>query len=147
MRTAVYLLLLVFLLETLCESKYRTNPIRFDLAIERLVQYRNYIPEDIFDSIPYAITVKYMITSLLSSSSNETSKCEEEFRILVNASLRREMWALKVLDAWGKPLPSGILKGNVYWTGNYDECVQQLYQPGKKSFVQQPFDTQHCTYF
>lgn len=147
MRTAVYLLLLVFLLETLCESKYRTNPIRFDLAIERLIQYRNYTPEDIFDSIPYAIRVEHMITYLLPSSSNETSKCEEEFRILVNASLQGEMWALKVLDAWGKPLPSGILTGNVYWIGNYDECVQQLYQPGTKSFIQQPFDTQHCTYF
>ncbi|CAF5177198.1 unnamed protein product, partial [Rotaria sp. Silwood1] len=55
------------------------------------------------------------------------------------------MWALKVLDAWGKPLPSGLLKGNTYWVGNYDECIQPMYSPNNKTFLSQPFDTQYCT--
>ncbi|CAF2710964.1 unnamed protein product [Rotaria sp. Silwood2] len=55
------------------------------------------------------------------------------------------MWALKVLDAWGKPLPSGLLKGNTYWVGDYDECIQPMYLPNNKTFLSQPFNTQYCT--
>jgi len=72
--------------------------------------------------------------------------CEQDFQTIITGALQFETWALKVVDAWGKPLPSGLLRGNVYWTGNYDECVEQMYLPDNKSFVTQPFDTQHCTY-
>ncbi|CAF4855020.1 unnamed protein product [Rotaria sp. Silwood1] len=68
-----------------------------------------------------------------------------DFEILLQAALNRDMWALKVLDAWGKPLPSGLLKGNTYWVGNYDECIQPMYLPNNKTFLSQPFDTQYCT--
>ncbi|CAF3060708.1 unnamed protein product [Rotaria sp. Silwood2] len=51
---------------------------------------------------------------------------------------------MKVFDAWGKPLPSGLLKGNVFWLGNYDECINPLYQINNKSFVRQLIDTQYC---
>lgn len=76
--------------------------------------------------------------------SNQSTTCERDLDTLINAALNNELWALKVFDAWGKPLPSGILKGNILWLGNYDECIDLLYEEEKKSFVQQPIDTQYC---
>jgi hypothetical protein len=77
-------------------------------------------------------------------SINQSTTCERDLQVLIDALSQRQLWALKVLDAWGKPLPSGLLKGNTFWIGNYDECVNPLYQLNNKSFVQQPFDTQYC---
>jgi hypothetical protein len=64
--------------------------------------------------------------------------------ILIEAATNRQLWALKVLDSWGKPLPSGLLKGNLYWSGDYDECIEPLYQYTNKSFLKQPFNTRYC---
>ena len=83
-----------------------------------------------------------MLSHLLSS--NATTICEREFGMIVESTVRRELWALKVMDAWGKPLPSGLLNDNTYWTGNYDECIQPLYQSTNKKFLSQPLSTQHC---
>ncbi|CAF0747409.1 unnamed protein product [Adineta steineri] len=80
-----------------------------------------------------------------SFSSNTTNVCEQNFEIILQGVLKRDMWAMKILDAWGKPLPSGILSGHVHWMGNYDECLQQIYLPTNKSFVSQPINTQYCT--
>lgn len=60
--------------------------------------------------------------------------------------MAKETWPRKVLDAWGKPLPSSILKDNMYSVGDYDECVNPMYDPANKSFIYQPFDTQHCMF-
>ena len=78
-------------------------------------------------------------------SSGQSTECERDLEILIRAAAQRELWALKVFDAWGKPLPSGLLNGNIFWTGNYDECVNPLYQEKNRSFVRQPVDTQYCT--
>lgn len=86
--------------------------------------------------------------SLLDNSRLSTSQrtvCERDLEILISAASQRELWALKVFDAWGKPLPSGLLNGNIFWTGNYDECINPLYQENNRSFVRQPVDTQYCT--
>jgi hypothetical protein len=129
----------------LCQAKYQMIPLRLDLAITKFVQYQYFTPVNILNDVPYTITLAQMSARMSSISSNQTTICEQEFGVIIEAALRRDMWALKVIDAWGKPLPSGILKGNLYWTGNYDECLQELYLPENKSFVQQPFDTQYCT--
>ncbi|XP_039494712.1 nose resistant to fluoxetine protein 6 isoform X1 [Drosophila santomea] len=34
----------------------------------------------------------------------------------------RQIWALKMIDSWGT-VPSGLLTGNVYDLGNFDECL------------------------
>lgn len=144
--TVIVLLVMLFLPPgILCQHKYQTIPLRFDLAIAKFGQYQHFTPADILNDVPYSITLTEISARMSSLSSNQTTICEQEFGVIVEAALRRDMWALKVIDAWGKPLPSGILKGNLYWTGNYDECLQQLYLPENKSFVQQPFDTQYCT--
>ena len=75
---------------------------------------------------------------------NASTICEFELQTLITAASRGELWAIKVFDAWGKPLPSGLLTGNLFSLGNYDECVDLLYQNDNRSFVSQPIDTQYC---
>ena len=79
-------------------------------------------------------------------SGNKTNACEKDFEMFLQAVSKGEMWAIKVFDAWGKPLPSGVLSGNTYWVINYDECAKEMYSPTNKSFEPQPFNTQHCKY-
>jgi hypothetical protein len=74
------------------------------------------------------------------------SRCSQELADLLNGTQHKQKWAMKLIDAWGKPLPSGLLTGNLYWMGNYDECLDALYQTEDKSFLQQPFDSQYCKY-
>jgi hypothetical protein len=50
------------------------------------------------------------------------------------------------LDATGK-IPSGILNGNIYWMGEYDECVNSTatIMTGPNSSVpSHPFNGQYC---
>jgi hypothetical protein len=54
---------------------------------------------------------------------NKTNACEQDFEIILQAALKRDMWAIKVITSWGKLLPAGVLSGNIYWVGNYDECL------------------------
>jgi hypothetical protein len=96
------------------------------------------------DASTYSITFDKMSSYVSSLSDNKTTQCEQDFEIILEAVLKRETWAMKVFDSWGKPLPSGVLKGNIYWTGSYDECIQPMYLPNNKTFVKQPFDTQYC---
>lgn len=41
-----------------------------------------------------------------------------------------------VFDAWGK-IPSGILLGNQYELGNFDECLEVNYKENMSTFVGQ----------
>ncbi|KAL3870701.1 hypothetical protein ACJMK2_038745 [Sinanodonta woodiana] len=61
---------------------------------------------------------KYL-TSVMSKLSTE---CQNDVQLLLGAISKGEGWALKFLDAIGKP-PSGILDGHTLWLGSYDECV------------------------
>ncbi|CAF0937128.1 unnamed protein product [Adineta steineri] len=136
-----------FLFCTLCPNIIsHSSPYRFDLAIHRLNQYQKFLPINPTKDIPYNLTVEQMLQyNMFSSiSNNKTTHCEQDFEIILQAALKSDMWAIKVIDAWGKPLPSGILKGNTFWVGSYDECLQPMYLPANKSFISQPFNTQHC---
>ncbi|KAH8382734.1 hypothetical protein KR009_004983 [Drosophila setifemur] len=48
--------------------------------------------------------------------------CLKEMANFAMALSAGEFWALKMIDSWGY-LPSGILTGNFYDFGNYDECL------------------------
>jgi hypothetical protein len=124
---------------------YQTLPLQFKLITNR-IRYDQHFKLDELIDFPYMLTPARMSAYLSSFSSREVSTCEQDFEKIVNGALELDTWSLKVIDAWGKPLPSGLLKGNLFWTGNYDECVEQLYLPNNKSFLPQLFDTQHCTY-
>lgn len=121
-------------------------PLRFDQAIYNLHQYRNFSSEDLYKYVEYNLTPEQILERMSSFSvfNNITTQCKQDFDTVVQAASFKEMWAVKVLDAWGKPLPSGVLKGNVYWVGDYNECLKPMYYPANKSFIAQPFNTQHC---
>lgn len=122
-------------------------PLRFDLVLSHLRQnqYYSFNSPTLYEE--YNFTPERMLKYIsMSLPNNETSLCERDFQTVLQAALKQHTWALKVLDAWGKPLPSGVLKGNTYWVGNYDECIHPMYNPANKSFIIQPFDTQHCMY-
>ena len=122
-------------------------PRRFNLAIDRMRQEQRHISLDINNYIEYNVTPEQMLKHMsMSIESNTTNICEKDFEIILQAALKRDMWAMKVIDAWGKPLPSGILSGNVYWVGNYDECLHEMYVIKNKTFVSQLFKTQYCEY-
>jgi len=137
----------VFFLFSICPLNIVSQnfPYRFDQAINRLSRYRNFSPTDLIKDVQYNLNIEEMLQYISSSiSNNKTTQCEQEFEFILQAALQRDMWAIKVLDAWGKPLPSGLLKGNTFWVGSYDECIQPMYLPTNKTFLSQPFNTQHC---
>lgn len=114
--------------------KFRLDSILNDIEYNELIKLSNIIkPNEI-------------LNSLLSSNRKEISLCEEEFQMILNKSLEFDLWALKIIDSWGKALPSGLLKGNVFWTGNYDECIEELYLPNNKTYLSQPFHNQYCMF-
>ena len=122
-------------------------PLLSDVLVDQLRQQQHYTSFDVNNYVDYNRTPQQMLEQMSSLlSSNETNVCEQDFELILQAALKREMWAMKIIDAWGKPLPSGVLSGNVYWVGNYDECLQEMYLPNNKSFVSQPFNTQYCKY-
>ncbi len=141
MNMFMFLLIILSLRNIQCQM----FSIEFNSIINRIRYYQN-SKIDQFVDFDYTITRDRMFDYLTSVSNKQISICEEDFQSIINDALRDQIWALKVIDAWGKPLPSGILKGNIYWTGNYDQCIQQLYLPDTKSFVIQPINTQYCMF-
>ncbi|XP_021346852.1 nose resistant to fluoxetine protein 6-like isoform X1 [Mizuhopecten yessoensis] len=65
--------------------------------------------------------------------------CSAALDVLVVEVKEQKTWALKMIDAWGKP-PSGILTGNTHMRGSFDQClaVQPEIEKGT------PFATTFC---
>ncbi|XP_013400860.1 O-acyltransferase like protein-like [Lingula anatina] len=61
-------------------------------------------------------------SGLLGRPANVSSECYEDAFLFLQGLQRGEPWALKLLDAMGKP-ETGIYQGNLMWMGFYDECV------------------------
>jgi hypothetical protein len=137
----MYIAVLVILLVIVRSS------IAAGMRREWIPMQRNQVDPDLGDDAPSTSIVSIrpeLLLSQTSLSTNQSTPCERDLAILILAASQRELWALKVFDAWGKPLPPGILKGNIFWLGNYGECVDELYQEKNRSFVRQPIDTQFC---
>nr|CAI5836893.1 unnamed protein product [Callosobruchus analis] len=66
---------------------------------------------------PYSLEI---IGQVLFSLKNE--RCVEETTLALEAMTRHEKWALEMFDSFPK-FPTGILYGNHYELGNFDECV------------------------
>ncbi|KAH8347531.1 hypothetical protein KR059_012045, partial [Drosophila kikkawai] len=49
-------------------------------------------------------------------------KCHSDIDKLATGLQSGQYWALKMIDAWGS-IPSGLLTGNLYDLGNFDECL------------------------
>ncbi|XP_069123536.1 nose resistant to fluoxetine protein 6-like [Argopecten irradians] len=63
-------------------------------------------------------------------------QCYSHLQSMVSALMKREQWAIKMIDATGK-LSSGLMDGNLFWPGSYDECLS-VNAAGK-------FDGRYCT--
>ncbi|KAH8247742.1 hypothetical protein KR038_009247 [Drosophila bunnanda] len=48
--------------------------------------------------------------------------CHSDMSQFMTALKTGEVWALKMIDSWGS-IPSGLLTGNTYDLGNFDECL------------------------
>ncbi|EDW29849.1 GL13436 [Drosophila persimilis] len=55
--------------------------------------------------------------------SQEDLLCFADMAQFMQALTAGKLWALKMIDAWGS-IPSGVLFGNAYHLGNFDECVK-----------------------
>lgn len=70
--------------------------------------------------------------------------CTKQARLLLDDYQSKELWALKVFDAWGKS-QSGLFSGNLINFGHYEQCLQM-----KKAFDDPEdgvFQGQHCMIF
>jgi len=124
----------------------REIPLRYDTALQYLRQYQqtNFV-DHIDEFLSFSVTQEKLLTSRLQEFNAEIAQCEQDFGLILESLERREMWAMKTIDAWAKPLPSGILKGNTYWVGDYDECLKPYYLSANKTFLSQPVQTQYCS--
>ena len=123
------------------------SPITAGMRPEWIPMQRSQVDSDNSDDAPSTSIASIrpeLLLSQTSCSTNQSTPCERDLAILILAASQRELWAWKVLDAWGKPMPPGILKGNIFWLGNYDECVDDLYLEKNRSFARQPIHTQFC---
>jgi hypothetical protein len=128
------------------ESTHKiTVPSFFGIPLPWTGFHRSYLNNMNYLASTWITSVRpELLLNIAALPNNQSTGCEHDLEILINATVKRELWALKVFDAWGKPLPSGLLNGNIFWIGNYDECVNPLYQENNRSFVRQPIDTQYC---
>ena len=51
-----------------------------------------------------------------------SKNCHESINVLIDELEHKQIWALKMVDAWGAP-SSGFLQGNTLWTGRFTECL------------------------
>ena len=138
------LLVLISLVFAQFDHDYHLFPVQFDEAIARIQTAGKMISQNLTINLDDNLFSPNM-WGIVADSLN-SSLFTQELTYLFNGTQRKDMWAMKLIDAWGKPWPSSILVGNLYWVGNYDECLNPLYQITNKSFLQEPFTSQYCEY-
>ncbi|XP_060562019.1 O-acyltransferase like protein-like [Ruditapes philippinarum] len=74
--------------------------------------------------------------------------CLNHTELFIEALLRRENWALRMIDAFGKP-GTGLMDYNLNMMGNYDECIaiqaDRYTDPEKKQGLDHPYTGKYCT--
>ncbi|XP_017077663.1 nose resistant to fluoxetine protein 6 [Drosophila eugracilis] len=68
------------------------------------------------------VSLKELIVLDTQSPREEDLLCASDMAALMTGLLNGQVWALQMIDAWGS-IPSGLLTGNSYDLGNYDECL------------------------
>ena len=121
---------------------YETLPLSFFAALNQLGQRVNLKIQEIPN---IEINPLDLLTHHLHSN-NQTTTCDEDVRVFVAGIRQGTLWSLKIIDSWGKPIPSALLIGNTFWMGDYEECIEPLYQANNRTFLQSPFTTQYCKY-
>ncbi|XP_031639007.1 nose resistant to fluoxetine protein 6-like [Contarinia nasturtii] len=91
------------------------------------------IKNDFFQQSDFNISNTYRSIDLEAVAKN--AKCLKQM-IEIQRGLRKEMWARKIVDSWGK-IPSGLLNGNFYELGEFSQCLN-IDRNGKR------YETQYC---
>lgn len=105
-------------------------------------------------SLLFFLKVYYLIASDVLAQSNyqgshikikkDDKMCEKQVELLVVGYQRKEIWALKVFDSWGKS-QSGLFSGNVMNFGHYEQCLQMSHK--FEDSADGVFQGQHCMIF
>ncbi|XP_050513299.1 nose resistant to fluoxetine protein 6-like [Diabrotica virgifera virgifera] len=66
--------------------------------------------------------LKNKFNEVLQAVKNSDHQCARDLKRLFNDFIHMERWALEMVDASAK-IPSGILAGNVHFTGSFDQCL------------------------
>ncbi len=111
-------------------ADYSPLPLNFFDAVSYAHAKTKFLNENTDDLNQYNLL--NLILPLLTSNSNDlfstltlpniTTACYDNIMNFVNAFSNNEKWTTLVLDSFGKP-GSGILQGNLLWTGEYRQCL------------------------
>ncbi|KAH8268344.1 hypothetical protein KR026_005458, partial [Drosophila bipectinata] len=95
------------------EKVFQQNLQRLNTLNSLSFEFVNYFHNaSVHDIMPYGAK----------DSTEEDLQCIYDLVLLAVGISSGEYWALKMLDSWGK-FPSGVLTGNSYDLGNFDECL------------------------
>lgn len=107
---------------------YPQPPFHFFQAIQQAQQklrFHNHLVQSFLSSnksLEMFDLAEHMVNKIEEKSVQMSEDCEDHLKVWTNALKKKKMWALSVIDAFGKP-PSGLLSGNVQWRGEYSECI------------------------
>ncbi|XP_035778080.1 nose resistant to fluoxetine protein 6-like isoform X1 [Anopheles albimanus] len=96
----------------------------------------------VLSEIPYGLLEHLQrVPQLWNATSPGEQECLNQLAVFGASFDAGEQWALSMFDSWGKH-PSGILFGNVFAFGNFDQCRRLAHQ-GALAMVR----GQHCTLY
>lgn len=70
--------------------------------------------------------------------------CRKQIKLLLEGYQKKELWALKVFDSWGKS-QSGLFSGNLINFGHYQQCLQVEHEFDDPA--DGAYQGQHCMVF
>ncbi|XP_042904054.2 nose resistant to fluoxetine protein 6 [Parasteatoda tepidariorum] len=100
--------------------------------------------QDYLKLIDYQTIISLLMNNIFAASPN--SSCDRDLKYVkenINFKDIQNSWALKILDAFGKP-ETGILEGNLKFLGDFDEC-KSVYAPKKKNSDAGNFHGKYCS--
>ncbi|XP_053380235.1 nose resistant to fluoxetine protein 6-like [Mercenaria mercenaria] len=76
-----------------------------------------------------------------------SGRCLNHTKLFIEALIRRELWAFRVIDAMGKP-DSDLLDFHTKWVGNWEECLAvqaiEYENPVNKTGPSYPYTGKYC---
>ncbi|GAB1602612.1 hypothetical protein Ahia01_000540800 [Argonauta hians] len=135
------------------------SKVSSDLASEVVADLANKLTPDLVDKVTADLTDKVVadlaasapsfdeiinktrdvlsedLCSSLTGRHNVSDKCCEDSITVLSSLLHKEMWAIQMVDAYGK-LSSGVLQGDIHFPGSYDQCLSIK--------VPKSFHTKYC---
>uniref|UniRef100_A0A182INL9 Nose resistant-to-fluoxetine protein N-terminal domain-containing protein n=1 Tax=Anopheles atroparvus TaxID=41427 RepID=A0A182INL9_ANOAO len=96
----------------------------------------------VLNRIPYGLLEHLkQVPERWNATSATDQACLNQLRVFAGAFDAGEQWAVSMFDSWGKH-PAGVLFGNVYAFGNFDQCRRLVYR-GALTEIR----GEHCTLY